>query len=179
MASSTFGEWSRYMPSSANSARFQPRMPTDSMPSDAEFDEAKARAEKTIRDSWRDIARSYTLGWGGPIESIEHQFPFVRKAILSIRHQISNDLPVLLFQSRESPPKDMMAAVPFWRDTGNPYNCRLVAIKSLSANETKFYGDFAQAFWFAIKQRMLPSPLDAEKFQKKILSWTGRELFEI
>src|SRR5205085_11501950 len=104
------------------------------MPRHAEFDEAKARAEKTIRGSWRDIARSYTLGWCGPIESIENQFPFVRKAILSIRHQVSNDLPVIIFQSRESPPKDMIAAVPFWKDTGNPYNCRLAAVKALSSN---------------------------------------------
>lgn len=149
------------------------------MPTPAEFDEAKARAERTIRSTWREIARSYTLGWGGPLDDVELQFPFVRDANLSIRHQVCTELPVLFFQSRESPPKDMLAAVPFWKDTGNPYNCRLSAVRTVSAEERKLYGEFAQAFWFAIKMKLLPDPKEANSFYRAILSWTGRELFEI
>lgn len=69
------------------------------MPSRAEFEEAKFRAEQTIRNTWRNVARSYTLGWGGPIDVVERDFPLVRDAILSIRNQISTELPVLFFQS--------------------------------------------------------------------------------
>jgi hypothetical protein len=149
------------------------------MTSPSEFEEAKSRAERTIRTLWRDIARSYTLGWGGPIEDIESAFPFVRDAILSIRHQISPDFPVVLFQSRESPPKDMIAAVAFWKDTGNPFNCRLATVRTLSQEETKLYSDFAQAFWFSIQTKLLPAPRDGQRFQAAILAWTGEALFKI
>jgi len=107
------------------------------MPTRAEFDEAKAHAEKTIQSTWREIALSYTLGWGGPIDVVERQFPFIREAIRSIRDQVSTNLPVVFFQSRESPPKDILAAVPFWRDTGNPYNCRLAAVRTITPEEQK------------------------------------------
>ena len=95
---------------------------------------SKLRAKQTIQTSWQQIASTYTLGWGGPIESVEQQFPFIREAILNIRHQIANDLPVLFFQTRESRPKDMIAAVPFWRDKGNPFNCRLATVRTLFGN---------------------------------------------
>ncbi len=98
---------------------------------------------------------------------------------MSIRHQVSRDLPVLFFQSRESPPKDMLAAVPFWKDTGNPYNCRLAAVRTLTPERIKLYNDFSQAFWFAIAMKLLPSSRDAKRFHEAILSWTGPELFEI
>jgi hypothetical protein len=148
------------------------------MPSSLEFEEAKKRAETTIRNTWREVARLYTLGWGGPIDVVEREFPFIHEAILSIRHQVSTNLPVLFFQSRESPPKDMLAAVPFWRDTGNPFNCRLATVRTPSPDEIKLYSDFAQAFWFAIDQKMLPNLRDAQEFQKALLAWTGRELLE-
>src|SRR5258708_2010456 len=82
----------------------------------------------------------------GPIEVMEQDFPCVREAIMSVRHQISNDLPMLFFQSRESPPKAMVVAVPFWKDTGNPFNCRLATVRSLSAKESELYGNVAQVF---------------------------------
>src|SRR5579863_198571 len=147
------------------------------MATHAELDEAKARAERTIRSNWRAIACSYTLGWGGPISDVERQFPFVREAVLSIRQQVSSELPVLFFQSRESAPKDMLAAVPFWKDTGNPFNCRLAAVRTVLAEEQKLYGEFAQALWFTIKMKMLPDPRERDRFHKAILSWTGREFF--
>jgi hypothetical protein len=115
------------------------------MPSSTEFEEAKKRAESTILTTWRDVARTYTLGWGGPIEVVERDFLFIREAIQNIRHRISKDLPVLFFQSREFPPKDMIAAVPFWNDTGNPYNSRLASVRTLSPEELKLYGDFSQS----------------------------------
>lgn len=148
------------------------------MLSNTVFEEAKKRAESTIRTAWKDIALTYTLGWGGPIEVVERDFPFIREAILSIRHQISRELLVLFFQSRESPPKDMIAAVPFWKETGNPYNCRLAGVRTLSPDETKLYSEFSQAFWFAIAMKMLPNPRDVATFRTAILAWTGPELLE-
>lgn len=72
----------------------------------------------------------------------------------------------------------MIAAIPYWKDTGNPYNCRLVTARTPTQDEIKLYSDFAQAFWFAIQMKMLPSPREAGRFQKAILAWTGEELFE-
>lgn len=149
------------------------------MPTQAEFDDAKLRAKTTIHNTWEEIAKAFTLGWGGPIESVEMEFPFVREAILNIRHQISTDLPVLFFQTRESPPKDMLAAVPFWRDTGNPYNCRLAAPRTILPHEAKLHGEFAQAFWFSIKMKLLPNPRDAAAFHAAIEKWTGPALFRL
>ncbi len=148
------------------------------MPTKSEMEAAKLRAKQTIQDSWQQIAETYTLGWGGPIESVEQQFPFIRETILDIRHQISTDLPVLFFQTRESPPKDMLAAVPFWKDTGNPYNCRLAAPRTIRPEEAKLYGDFAQAFWFSIHTKLLPNPRDAAAFQSAIQAWTGPAFFQ-
>ena len=147
------------------------------MPTQADFEGAKQRAKQTIHNTWQQIARIHTLGWGGPIESVERDFPFIREAILDIRHQISTDLPVLFFQTRESPPKDMLAAVPFWKDTGNPFNCRLSAPRTLQQDEAKLYGDFAQAFWFSIQMKLLPNPRDAAAFQSAIQAWTGETFF--
>jgi hypothetical protein len=148
------------------------------MPTQADFDAAKLRAKATIQNTWKDIAKSYTLGWGGPIESVEQDFPFIRQAILDIRHQISTDLPALLFQSRDPAPKDTIAAVPFWRDTGNPFNCRLAAVRDLNSAELKLYSDFGQAFWFSIKMKLLPDPRDATAFHSAILNWTGQAFFQ-
>lgn len=147
------------------------------MPTHFEMEAAKLRAKTTIQDHWQQIANTYTLGWRGPIEFIEQDFPIVRDQILDIRHQISNELPVLFFQTRESPPKDMIAAVPFWKDTGNPFNCRLVAVRTLNMDELKLYSDFAQAFWFSIQMKILPDPRDRTAFQSAIQAWTGEKLF--
>lgn len=149
------------------------------MASTSEFDKAKIRAEQTIRNSWRNVAHFYTLGWGGPIESVERQFPFVAEAVMDIRHQISRDLPILFFQTRETPPKDMIASIPFWKDTGNPYNCRLATVRKLTSEETGLYGDFSQAIWFAIGSKMLADPRDSRRFHEMILNWTGPDLFEL
>jgi hypothetical protein len=147
------------------------------MTTQPELDAAKLRAKTTIQNTWGEIAKTYTLGWGGPIESVEQDFPFIREAIVNIRHQISTDLPVIFLQTRESPPKDMIAAVPFWRDTGNPYSCRLAAVRDLSPVELQLYSDFAQAFWFSIKMKLLPDPRDGLAFQRAIEEWTGESFF--
>jgi len=147
------------------------------MPTQAKIEAAKLRAKLTIQTSWQEIARTYTLGWGGPIKSVESDFPFIAESILNIRHQISDDLPVLFFQTRESPPKDMIAAVPFWRDTGNPFNCRLAAARTLRPDELKLYSDFAQAFWFSIHTKLLPNPKAVGAFRAAIQAWTGEAFF--
>lgn len=153
--------------------------PDNSMPTQTDFDEAKARAKKTIQTTWQDVAQAYTLGWGGPIDVVERSFPFIGSAILNIRSQVSTDLPILFFQSRESPPKDMIAAVPYLKDTGNPYNSRLASVRTLSPEEAGLYSGFAQAFWFSIHMKLLPDPKDDKVFHDAILAWTGEKLFKI
>jgi hypothetical protein len=147
------------------------------MPTKAEMDSAKSRAKQTIQDTWRQIAKTHTFGWGGPIDSVEQEFPAVRNQILDIRHQISTEFPILFFQTRESPSKDTITAVPYWKDTGNPFNCRLIAVRDLSTDELKLYSDFAQAFWFSIHMKLLPDPRDGMAFQSAIQAWTGEEFF--
>lgn len=143
-----------------------------------QFAEAKARAQSTIQDTWRHISTKYTLGWGGPLEAIEDAFPHVAVPIWDIRDRISADLPFCLFQTRQSPPVEMVIAVPFWKDSGNPYNCRLVPSRPLDPRMQHLLGMFAQSFWFAIEQRMLPGPWAGDALQRAMLSWTGPEFFE-
>ncbi len=149
------------------------------MPTSAELAEAKSRAKTTIQTTWRDIARSYTLGWGGPIDVVERAFPFIGNAISDIRDLISVDLPVIFFQSRESPPKDMIAAIGYVNDADNPFNCRLAGVRTLTQTEAKLYSDFAQAFWFCIYTKLLPTPRDKDEFKAAILDWTGHNFFTI
>jgi hypothetical protein len=43
-----------------------------------EFEEARERARSMIEATWRRLAESRTVGWGGPPSVVADRYPFVR-----------------------------------------------------------------------------------------------------
>ena len=72
----------------------------------------------------------------------------------------------------------MLVVVPYWKDSGNPYNSRVIGLVGLTPKEQHLYAMFAQAFWFAIEQGILPSPWAGPDLQSAMIKWTGQEFFE-
>jgi hypothetical protein len=144
-----------------------------------QIEQARERAKNTIQQLWQDIAASYTLGWIGPTKTAEDSFPHIRNSVNEIRDRIPKNLPFLLYQSRESPPKDTVVAVPFCDDTGNPYNCRLVTVRVLRHDERVLFNEFSQAIWFAIDSSLLPHPRCGHEFENCLLEWTGESLLRL
>ena len=93
-------------------------------------DEAQKRARATIENSWREIAETYTVAWMGPIEAVEVTFNHIRDAVDDIRPNVSRDLPSIIYQTRESPPKNMSVAVPYVLG-GDRYKCRVATLNHL------------------------------------------------
>lgn len=146
------------------------------MGSNRVFIEARQRAETTIKTVWQDITPSYTIGWMGPIEAVIKQYPHITARITDIRTRVSKWLPVVIYQTRESPPQDMIAAIPYAKLGNNPYNCRLIASNDLTPNEIKVLNDFAQAFWFLIDNKILPRPERERELEQKLIEWTNISL---
>jgi hypothetical protein len=136
------------------------------------------RAESTIRSTWREVARRFTLGWGGPLEAYEERFPFVTEQVRDIRGRISLGLPLLSYQTRQSPPENMVVAVAY-EDRGDRYTCRLSSHARLDAAEVRALSQFSQAFWFLLDCGVLPSPEVSGALEERLAEWTGRELLEI
>src|SRR5260370_22006441 len=93
--------------------------------------QSQKMAQSKIESGWKDVADKYTFGWGGPLEAVEMKFPHISDAISDIRSQVSNALPLIIYQTRESPPEIMSVAVPY-ESGADPYKCRLVAVDDLS-----------------------------------------------
>jgi hypothetical protein len=146
---------------------------------EAEFAEARERARRTIEATWKTVARTRTLGWGGPIESVEERYRFVRASISAVRNTITPELPILIFQSRESPPEEMEIAVPYRDTTGNPYNTRIVSSGPLPHEQAVLLGEFAQAIWFALDQGILPPPRNGRALEEALLRWTDKTLLHL
>jgi hypothetical protein len=144
-----------------------------------QFREARERAKRTIQDRWSAVAQNRTMGWGGPIEAIEQRYPFIRASTAPLGKTVSRPLPILIFQSRETPPAAMEVAVPYADATGNPYNARLVASGPISAEHVALLSEFAQAVWFAIDQQMLPAPGGDRRLADALVAWTGKALVAI
>jgi hypothetical protein len=140
--------------------------------------EAQKRAKSKIEDSWKSVAQNYTAAWMEPIEAVETAFPHISSKVADIRRTISPTLPMIIYQTRNSPPENMSVAVPY-ESGGDPYKCRLVATNQLTDAETQLLADFAQAVWFLIDSRMLPSPRDGKAFEKKLVEWTDATLIAI
>jgi hypothetical protein len=143
------------------------------MSSNQSFVEARQRAESAIQTVWRDIATKYTVGWMGPIEAVTRKYPHMTQAIADIRAKISRKLPVIIYQTRESPPKEMVIAVPYAKHDNNPYNCRLATSSKLTPEEVKILNEFAQAFWFLIDNAVLPHPEDGSKLEHALVKLTN------
>jgi hypothetical protein len=143
-----------------------------------EFEEARERARSVIEATWRRLAESRTVGWGGPPSVVADRYPFVRSGLGSLGTRVVEDLPVLIFQSRESPPQAMDVAIPYRDDGGNPFNSRLLCSTPHAPEDVHIKSDFAQAVWFLIQQQVLPSPR-TEAFGRTLAGMTGRRLFEL
>jgi hypothetical protein len=141
-----------------------------------QFSEARNRAKSTIQTKWQALARVRTLGWGGPIESIEEEYPFIRESTSKLGGSVSPHLPIMIFQSRETPPREMEVAVPLRDATGNPYNSRIVPSGPVAHEHLMLLTEFAQALWFAIDEQMLPSPRSGRAFEEALIAWTGKAL---
>jgi hypothetical protein len=136
------------------------------------------QAESTIRSTWSEVAKEFTLGWGGPLEAYEERFPFVSDRVRDIRHRVSFGLPLLSYQTRESPPENMVVAIPY-EDRGGRYNCRLLSHAPISPAAVRVLNDFSQAFWFLLDCGILPSPQAPGVLEQRLVEWTGRELLEL
>jgi hypothetical protein len=154
------------------------RRPPERSVVSSELKKAQERAKSTIESSWKEIAANYTAAWMGPIEVVEAHFPHVSGAISGVRRRISRTLPMIIYQSRESPPEKTNVAVPY-EEGGDPYKCRLVATGQLTPGESRLLGDFAQAIWFSIDSGALPHPAEGEVFMKKLVAWTDEKLFRL
>jgi hypothetical protein len=144
-----------------------------------QFSEARNRAKSTIQSRWQALARIRTVGWITNIESAEETYPFIRPQTSTLSGRISRHLPIVIFQSRESPPKEMEVAVPYQDPTGNPYNSRIIATTQLDGARVSQLSEFAQALWFAIDQQMLPSASNIKALEEALGAWTGKELLRL
>lgn len=144
-----------------------------------QFSEARNRAKSTIQTKWQALARIRTIGWITNIESAEEMYHFIRPQTSTLGDRISRHLPILIFQSRESPPKEMEVAVPYRDPTGNPYNSRILATTQLDGARVSQLSEFAQAIWFAIDQQMLPSASNIKALGEALRAWTGKELLQL
>lgn len=140
--------------------------------------EAQKQAKSKITNTWKKVAQDYTAAWMGPIGAVEISFPHVSSSLNDIRRSISPTLPVIIYQTRNSPPENMSVAIPY-EAGGDPYKCRLVATNQLTADETRTLAEFAQALWFLIDSKVLPPPDEGKAFEKKLIEWTGPNLLAI
>ena len=148
-----------------------------SMNSRAVMDAAKQRAESTIKQTWRDVAASYTVGWMLPIQEVERQYPHIIQSVSPIRNRVPAHLPSVLYQSRETPPKDMVVAIPY--AGGGGYQCRIAATQTLLPSEQQLLGGFAQALWFLIDVKVLPGPAQRQALEQKLVAWTSPTLINV
>jgi hypothetical protein len=140
--------------------------------------QSQKMARSKIESGWKDVANNYTLGWGGPLEAVEVKFPHISDAIPDIRSQVSSALPLIIYQTRQSPPESTSVAVPY-ESGGDPYKCRLVSTDELSARQRVLLGEFAQAIWFLIDTEFLPDPNDGGEFESKLIGLTDARLISL
>ncbi len=140
--------------------------------------QSQKMAQSKIESGWKDVANKYTVGWGGPLEAVETRFPHISDAISDIRSQVSSVLPLIIYQTRESPPESTSVAAPY-ESGGDPYKCRLVSTNELSVRERGLLGEFAQAIWFLIDTELLPDPNDGGEFESKLIGLTDARLISL
>jgi hypothetical protein len=134
--------------------------------------DAQKQARSKIVSTWAQVANKYTVGWGGPLEAVEMKFPHVTDAMSDVRARVSPTLPLIIYQTRESPPESTSVAVPYDSDC----KCRIVATGELSQPERTLLGEFAQAIWFLILSESLPDPRAGKEFETKLIEMTDAKL---
>lgn len=124
------------------------------------------------------VAKRFTLGWGSSLEAFEQRFPFVTDQVRDIRRRVSPGLPLLGYQTRESPPENMVVAVAYEDDQGR-FNCRLTSHAALDPGEVCVLNQFSQAVWFLLECGVLPPADRPGALEERLTEWTGRELLEL
>lgn len=137
--------------------------------------QSQRMAQSKIESGWKAVADKYTVGWGGPLEAVGVKFPHISGAISDIRSQVSRALPLIIYQTRQSPPASTSVAVPY-ESGGDPFKCRLVSTDELSVRQRVSLGEFAQAIWFLIETDFLPDPNDGGEFERKLIELTDAKL---
>ncbi|WP_300667451.1 hypothetical protein [Desulfoluna sp.] len=142
----------------------------------AKIQDVQKQAKKVLKSDWTKIVPKYTFGWGGPLSWAEEMFPHITPVIEDMREVISEDLPVVVYQTRENPPEQMVAAIPFKTEDGNPYNIRIIPSEEISQTQITLLSHFAQAFLFLTASGGLPEPGKPEALQKALVRLTGKKL---
>lgn len=140
-----------------------------------EIELAKKRAKNSILSTWEKLAEEYTLGWVYPIEAAIERYPHIEPSTARLGTSLRDDLPVVVYQTRESPPEEMVAAIPYYG------GCRLLASKgALEPEEIELINGFTQAFWFLMETRQLPHPTESNtRLERRIVQLTGKKLISI
>lgn len=125
-----------------------------------------------------DLCKEYTFGWKGPIEAVVHKFPFISSGIADIRGDVP-DMPVCIFQTRDTPPSAMIAVVPYKGSDGNSIKVRVVSSNDLSPQTLAMVNEFSQAFFFLLKSGALPSPRSGEALARALVELTDKRLFTV
>ncbi|MDQ3743341.1 MAG: hypothetical protein M3444_03055 [Acidobacteriota bacterium] len=136
--------------------------------------QAQQQAISTLKSSWKEIAKNYSLSGVRTIQETETILPHVSKGIADIRSRITPVLPIAVYQTRQSPPENTVVVIPYDPD----YQSRVVSIKQLSDGERELLGRFAQSIWFLIHSGALPHPFEEEGFEQQLISLTGESLFQ-
>lgn len=69
-----------------------------------ELEKFKEKAKSQILSTWRAISENYTLGWGGPLDAVNLRYPFISEAVADVRDRVEASLPLVIYQTRETPP---------------------------------------------------------------------------
>jgi hypothetical protein len=141
------------------------------------MDQVQKYAKEVIQNGWKDVRKSYTVGFGFPLSFIEERYPFVSKGLGNIRELIIEDLPIIIYQTLQSPPGTMAVVVPFQTETG-PLDGRVITL--INIIDFRLLGEFAKAIWISIDTEGLPHPaLNMEAFEKQLTNWTDPKLFSV
>ncbi|SCX83907.1 hypothetical protein [Desulfoluna spongiiphila] len=142
----------------------------------AKIHDVQKQAKKVLKSDWTKIAPTYTFGWGGPLSWAEEMFPHISTVIDDVRETVSDDLPIVVYQTRENPPNSTVAAIPFKTEDGNPYNIRIVPSETISEKQITLLSHFAQAFLFLTASGGLPEPWEPKALSKALVKLTGKKL---
>jgi hypothetical protein len=140
------------------------------------MDEVQEYAKEIINENWQDIIVEYTVGFTN-IAGIQEKFSFVYDELTDIEDSLIIELPVILYQTRQTPPENMVAAIPYQFDP-DPLSCRLVS--SNEPNEIDALSEFTHAIWVLVDTEAVPHPaLNMKLFVQKLIEWTDEKLFKL
>jgi hypothetical protein len=139
------------------------------------------KATKVIKSISLEISTLYTMGWVGVISMVVSIYPNIKNSIADIRGVITQELPIIIFHSRENPPKKTILFIPYRDKNGNPYNCRIIDLNKDSTGkvEVSLLSEFSQAFWFLIGNGFLPDPRVGRFLEEKLIEWCGEKLLKL